>query len=166
MAMIAGTSNSKNPCTMFSTDSEDAAFSAILNEGRNLCSLRNLINEGLKSSIARIMPNSCNLAGEEICLDMLSAARSLKKLAELPASSIQVLGAEKAFFKHRGEGTPSPKHGFIFKYPGMSVTPKKKRGSVARMVASRLAMAFRADYFGRKIDTENMKLEIKRRMNQ
>ncbi|MCL4314747.1 MAG: hypothetical protein M1454_03375 [Candidatus Thermoplasmatota archaeon] len=166
LAVEKGTAKHRNPCAMFETATEDTIFSAIMKEGRNLCSLRNLVNDGLKNAISGIMPNACDLAGEEISLDMLSAAGSLKKLAELPSGSIQVMGAEKALFKHKREGSPSPKHGFIFKYPGISVIPRGKRGKVARFIASRLAIAFRADYFGRKIDTEQMKLEIKRRITQ
>ena len=156
----------KDPCTVFSLSSGDSLIDGILKEGKGLCDLRSILKERMEMEIRRLMPNSTALVGTDICMDLLSASRTLKKLAELPSGAIQVMGAEKSFFKHQSEGTPSPKHGFIYKYAGISSLSRNRRGKVCRLIASRLSMAIRADYFGRKVDVEGMKGEIKARMSQ
>lgn len=156
----------KDPCSAFQIKSEDPLIADILMKGQQLCQLRTAIREKMESEIRSIMPNSIAIAGPDICLDMISSSRSLKKLAELPSGAIQVMGAEKALFKHKSEGTPSPKHGIIYKYPGISSIGKVKRGRVCRLIASRLSFAFRADYFGRTLDVEKIKKEIAEKMAQ
>jgi nucleolar protein 56 len=98
---------------------------------------------------------------------LIARAGSLEKLATMPASSIQVMGAGEALFKHLKAGTPSPKHGLIFKHPLISGAPKKARGRIARMLAGKAAIAARVDYFsGEAVDFGDLKAkasEIKAR---
>ena len=61
------------------------------------------------------------------------------------------MGAEKALFRHiMGQG-PSPKHGLIFQAPVINQAKKKQRGKRSRMLASTLSIAFRMDYFDKKL---------------
>ncbi len=96
-----------------------------------------------------LMPRASEIAGPMLAARMLAHAGSLEKLARMPSSTIQVLGAEKALFRHlRGKGSP-PKHGLLFYHPEVSGAPKKERGKKARKLASKLAIAFRQDYYSR-----------------
>ncbi len=96
-----------------------------------------------------IAPNACEVVGPEVCAKLIAHVGSLKRLALLPASAVQILGAEKALFKHlKNKRIPPPKHGILFTHPKISSVPKKIRGKVARALAGKLAVALRADAFG------------------
>jgi len=62
-------------------------------------------------------PRLSAVAGTHVGVRLLGIVGSLKKLANMPSSTIQVLGAEKALFKHLRGNAPSPKHGVIFQHP-------------------------------------------------
>lgn len=159
---------SMDPCRLFREDAPEGdtsgMLSGILKEGKNLCDLRARLNEFVKKEIRVILPNASEIAGEDICAEMLRIAGSVKRLGSFPSSTIQVLGAEKALFKHVSSGTPPPKHGLIFKFPGITALPKKKRGKASRMIANKIAICLRADAVGRRMDLEPMKEEIRKKM--
>lgn len=160
-----------DPCRFFAligSDTEDPSLDAVLKEisreGVRMCGLRTSLTTFIGDRIGTVMPNSTVLVGPDLATEILYLGGGLKNLVRFPASTLQVLGADKAFFKHMRAGTPSPKHGVIFKYPGISSLPPKKRGRVSRTLANKLAIAIRADYFGGTVDVESMKEIIKERM--
>jgi nucleolar protein 56 len=105
--------------------------------------------EGLVGASAqRLAPNLSLLAGPILAARLISRAGGLKRLAEMPSSSIQIMGAEKALFKHLKGQAASPKHGIIYRHPAVNAAPKRLRGRVARALAGKLAIASRLDYFG------------------
>ncbi|MBI4182344.1 MAG: C/D box methylation guide ribonucleoprotein complex aNOP56 subunit, partial [Candidatus Aenigmarchaeota archaeon] len=68
-------------------------------------------------------------------------------LSKLTSSTIQVLGAEKALFRHlKGEGK-APKYGILFAHALVQQAPPEKRGKVARLIAAKLFLASKKDYF-------------------
>jgi nucleolar protein 56 len=77
----------------------------------------------------------------------MAQAGGLLPLSRLPASAIQVLGARTALFAHLKTHTPSPKHGIIFQHRRVHNAPRDTRGRVARVLAGKLAIAARLDYF-------------------
>ena len=79
---------------------------------------------------------------------LISRAGGLSRLAKMPSSRVQVMGAEKSLFKHLKGQAPSPKHGIIFRHPAVIGSAKKLRGRVARTLAAKLAIAARLDHFG------------------
>ena len=93
----------------------------------------------------QIMPNAYHLIGGKLCAKYLSLAGSLEKLSIMPASTIQVLGAEKALFKHLTIKSRPPKHGILILSHYINSLPKNKRGKMARTLAAKLAIAFKAD---------------------
>lgn len=112
--------------------------------------------EHIEAVAQRIMPNAYELVGGKLVAKYLSHAGSLEKLAEMPASTVQVLGAEKALFKHlrsKGKVKP-PKHGIILLSNYVSSLPKKLRGKMARSLAAKLAIAFKGDVAGHYIAKE------------
>ena len=63
----------------------------------------------------------------------------------MPASTTQVLGAEKALFRALKTGARPPKHGVIYQYPDVRGTPRQLRGKIARALAGKIAIAARVD---------------------
>lgn len=64
-----------------------------------------------------------------------------------PASTIQVLGAEKALFRHMKTGAKPPRHGVIVQHPLLSGAPQKMHGKIARALADKISIAVKVDYF-------------------
>lgn len=96
----------------------------------------------------------------------MSLAGGLKELAMMPASTIQVLGAEKALFRHLRTGAKPPKHGVIFQYPAINRSPWWQRGKIARALAGKLAIAARVDYFSGEYIGEELKKELEQRIQE
>lgn len=108
---------------------------------------RDSLERRLERTISQIAPNLTELAGPFLAARLISRAGGLKRLSEMPASTIQVIGAEKALFKHlRGKAT-SPKHGIIYRHPAIMGVSKNLRGKTARAIAGKLAIASRVDYY-------------------
>ncbi|MBR9680733.1 MAG: hypothetical protein GOU98_02820 [Candidatus Altiarchaeota archaeon] len=106
----------------------------------------------LEKLMKEVAPNLEKLAGANLGARLVDRAGSLKKLSEMPGSTIQVLGAEKALFKHLRKGTPPPKHGVIFQHAVINRAPRDKRGRLARTLASKMALASRIDFYSGKIN--------------
>ncbi len=117
------------------------------NCARTLQEERKRLEAYISACMDDVAPNLSEVLGELLGARLIARAGGLEKLAKLPASSIQVMGAREALFKHLREGTPSPKHGFIFRHPLVSGAPKRLRGRIARMLAGKAAIAARVDYY-------------------
>ena len=100
----------------------------------------------IEEKIKKIMPNFSYLATVKIAAQFLEHAGSLGKLASFPASTIQVLGAEKALFRHLTAKTKPPKYGILFNHPLIKRLPNKLKGKVARSLAAKLAICAKIDY--------------------
>jgi nucleolar protein 56 len=74
-------------------------------------------------------------------------AGSLQRLAMLPSGTVQLLGAEKAMFRHLREGSRPPKHGILFAHPLVHNAPPWQRGPIARALAGKICLAARADVY-------------------
>ncbi len=111
------------------------------------------IEEYLKENMQKTAPNLTNVAGYLLSARLLSIAGSLEKLASMPSSTVQVIGASNALFKHLKGKAPSPKHGVIFRHPLINSAPKKLRGKIARAVASKISLAARYDRYSGEINT-------------
>jgi len=133
-----------------------------------LFSLRDELDKYLKELVKEEMPNLYELLGHILAAKLLSAAGSMEKLAKMPASTIQLLGAEKALFRYlRSKGkTKPPKHGVIFLHPYIHRAPKKKRGKIARLLASKLAVAARMDYYTKEKKGKELKKELEEKVKE
>jgi len=126
---------------------------------RDLKKLRRDIEDEINSQIAKLMPNMSEIVGGIIAARLIEKAGSLKRLSSLPASTIQILGAEKSLFKamsrmKKGKKAKTPKHGIIFQHPFIRTLPKSLRGKMARFLASKLAIAARIDYYSGELKEE------------
>jgi len=120
------------------------------------------LNEFIQKEMRTEFPNFSEVATPIIGAKLLSEAGSKKRLCFMPASTIQVLGAEKALFAHLRKNAKSPKHGHLFNHPLLQNLPRFKRGKAARMIAGKLAIALKQDYFG----GENTSAETKKLLEE
>ncbi len=122
--------------------------------------LKNYVEETMEE----IAPTITTLTGPRLGGELIAHAGSLKKLAMMPASTIQVLGAEKSLFRHLEKGTPPPKHGYILQHPKVHRSAPEVRGKVARALANKIAIASRVDYFGKENKGKDLKAELDQRI--
>ncbi|MEM0037397.1 MAG: C/D box methylation guide ribonucleoprotein complex aNOP56 subunit [Zestosphaera sp.] len=130
----------------------------------NLYDLRDKLSEYLSQVMKEAAPNITELVGPTLGARLLSLAGSLEDLAKMPASTIQVLGAEKALFRALRTGGRPPKHGVLFQHPEIHVAPKWQRGKIARAVATKLAIAAKADYFTGRFVADKLKKDLQDRI--
>ncbi|MEM2910697.1 MAG: hypothetical protein QXO01_06520 [Nitrososphaerota archaeon] len=119
-------------------------------EGLRLMQLRKDLENYIKSLMSLEAPNLTAIAGPILGSKLLALVGGLEKLARMPASTIQVLGAEKALFRFFKTGRGAPKHGLIFQHPYVHASPKWQRGKIARALAAKISIAARIDYFSRE----------------
>ena len=94
-----------------------------------------------------VAPNLSAMAGPVLAARLVSLAGGLETLAKKPSGTVQVLGAEDALFAHLAGRGPSPKHGVIYTHEYVRNTRPEDRGSAARALAGKLAIAARIDHY-------------------
>ena len=113
----------------------------------DLFELRKTVEDHVEEQMKEEAPNISAILGAAVGARILAHAGSLKRLASMPASTIQVLGAEKALFRSLKTGSNPPKHGILFQHASVHAAPKWQRGKIARAVAGKAAIAARVDVF-------------------
>ncbi len=101
----------------------------------------------IEKTMLDICPNLTALLGAKLAAELLSHARSLQRLAFLPASTIQLLGAEQALFRFLKKQGRCPKHGVLSKHHLFAQTKKTMHGKLARLLAAAGSKAAKIDYF-------------------
>jgi nucleolar protein 56 len=109
--------------------------------------LRRILADHIESAMETVAPNIKAMLTASVGARIIAKAGSLSRLAVLPASTIQVLGAEKALFRALKTGTRPPKHGLLFQHPLIHAAPRWQRGKIARAIASKVAIAARIDVY-------------------
>jgi nucleolar protein 56 len=115
---------------------------------------RTRLEHALETAVPRHAPNLSGLLGPTLAARLIAQAGGLHRLARLPASTIQVLGAERAFFEHLRGRAPPPRHGLLFLHPTVQGAPKRLRGKLARALAGKAAIAARRDSEGAGVSEE------------
>ncbi|MFG1530328.1 MAG: ATP-binding protein, partial [Thermoplasmata archaeon] len=105
----------------------------------------------IEETLPRRAPNLSALLGPDLAARLLARAGGLARLSRLPAGTIQVLGAERAFFEHLRGRAPPPRHGLLFLHPRIQSAPRSERGKLARALAGKAAIAARLDASGAPI---------------
>lgn len=95
-----------------------------------------------------IAPNLTILVGELVGARLIAHAGTLINLAKAPASTVQILGAEKALFRALKTKHATPKYGLIFHASLIGQASPKNKGKVARVLAAKCALAVRVDALG------------------
>ena len=114
----------------------------------DLFELRKTIEEHIEEQMNKELPNITAVLGAAVGARILAHAGSLKRLSSIPASTIQILGAEKALFRSLKTGANPPKHGILFQHATVHAAPKWQRGKIARAIAGKAAIAARVDVYG------------------
>jgi len=127
-------------------------------------SARERIENYIDLRMREVAPNITNLVGPVIGARLIMHAGSLKRLASMPSGTIQLLGAEKAMFRHLKEGSKPPKHGVLFTHPMVRNAPGWQRGAIARALAAKLCLAARADTYSRNDISSLLKEQIEKRV--
>ena len=113
----------------------------------SLADARTALAKEVSARACEVMPNTSALIGGLVAARLLSHTGGLKELSRMPSSGIPVLGARTALFAHIRTKAPPPKHGIIFQHRRVHNAPREARGKVARVLAGKLAIAARLDYY-------------------
>ncbi|EPS40612.1 hypothetical protein H072_5518 [Dactylellina haptotyla CBS 200.50] len=99
----------------------------------------------LSNRMQAIAPNLTALVGELVGARLIAHAGSLMNLAKSPASTIQILGAEKALFRALKTKHDTPKYGLIYQASLIGQSTGKNKGKIARMLATKTSLGIRYD---------------------
>ncbi|XP_037577317.1 nucleolar protein 56-like [Dermacentor silvarum] len=113
----------------------------------SLVEYRKELMEYLKTKMHDIAPNLATLIGETVGARLISHAGSLTNLAKYPASTVQILGAEKALFRALKTRGNTPKYGLIFHSTYIGRAGAKNKGRISRYLANKCSLASRIDCF-------------------
>merc|ERR1712151_659290 len=127
-----------------------------------LCEYRAKLYEYLKNRMEAMAPNLTLLVGELVGARLIAYAGSLVNLAKYPASTVQVLGAEKALFRALKTRSDTPKYGLIYHASLVGQSSAKNKGKMSRMLAAKAALAVRYDALA-DADEQTMEMSINSR---
>jgi nucleolar protein 56 len=129
------------------SEKSKGALGKVAGEIEQLANTRTILAKEVSARANDVMPNTSALIGGLVAARLMSHAGGLLSLSRLPASAIQVLGARTALFAHLKTRSPCPKHGIIFQHRRVHNAPREVRGKVSRVLAGKLAIAARLDFF-------------------
>ncbi|XP_070966644.1 nucleolar protein 56 [Oncorhynchus clarkii lewisi] len=113
----------------------------------SLAAYRLELQEYLHSKMGQVAPNLAALIGDVVGARLISHAGSLTNLAKYPASTVQILGAEKALFRALKTRGNTPKYGLIFHSTFIGRAAAKNKGRISRYLANKCTIASRIDAF-------------------
>jgi nucleolar protein 56 len=131
-----------------------------------LYDLRQSMETYMDRAMEEVAPNTKALVGSLLGARLIATSGGLMNLARRPASTIQVLGAEKALFRSLKTGTRPPKHGIIFQHTLLHEAKRWQRGKIARALAGKLAIAARTDAFGRRDISSLLRADLEKRIEE
>jgi nucleolar protein 58 len=127
------------------SDSDIANIHSLCDQVIEIAAYRTQLAEYLRNRMTAIAPNLTALVGELVGARLIAHAGSLLSLAKHPASTVQILGAEKALFRALKTKHDTPKYGLIYHASLIGQAPPKLKGKMARMVATKAALSIRVD---------------------
>jgi nucleolar protein 56 len=144
------------------TEEEFAQMKALAELELSIAAAEEKLDRYLEASTKKLMPNITYLIDYKIAAELLGKAGSLAKLSMMPSGTIQLLGAEKALFKHIKFGSKPPKYGALFKLQQVGGASKFSRGRIARLYATKIAIASRADAISKNFIADKLKEQIEK----
>jgi len=136
---------------------------------KNMYELRKDIENYLNKVVPEEVPNLNALLGSILAAKLLAQAGSLEKLAKMPSSAIQLLGAEKSLFKYlKGkEGMKGPpRFGILFVHPDIQTSKRELQGRIARLLSSKLTLAARADFYSKQDISKQLLTDYKEKLSK
>jgi nucleolar protein 56 len=133
----------------------------------HLYAQRDRLLEYLDQLMEKHTPNIKAVASSTIGAKLMAIAGSLESLSRMAASTVQLLGAETALFRHlRNRRARPPKHGIIFNHLLLQRQPKHLRGKAARALADKISIASKVDYFKGEFIGDKLYKEIEDRLKE
>ena len=120
----------------------------------------------IEISMRETARNFSSLVDPVLAARLIASAGSLERLARMPASTIQLLGAEKALFRHLQKQGKSPKYGLLYNSSLIQSAPNEHKGKIARVISSKLMLAARIDYYSGRDDAEKLKKDMMDEINK
>jgi nucleolar protein 56 len=144
------------------------AIQSFAMEINRLLKLKNDLIKYLEKILKEIAPNSVEIGGTLLVAKLISKSGGLEKLARMTSNTIQLLGSERALFRslHSKGKIPSPKYGYIVTHPLVQNSPPELKGKVARVLASKLSIAVKMDYYSKEYRGEKLKQELQERIKE
>ncbi|CAH8871153.1 unnamed protein product [Trichobilharzia szidati] len=134
----------------------------------SLIERRRLTQDYLAKKLVGVAPNLSTMIGDRVSARLIAHAGSLTNLAKFPASTIQILGAEKALFRALRTHGSTPKYGLIYHSPFITRASRENKGRISRFLAAKCAIASRIDCFSEvlcDIYGKHLKQQIEDRLN-
>ena len=129
-----------------------------------LTKARGRVSKYLERVCAEIMPNLSAVAGPLLASRLIAQAGGMEKIAKMPSSTIQLLGAEKALFRHLRHQGKAPKYGVLFSHPLIQQAPKPLKGKVARLISAKLSLAAKMDFYSKKDQSKAMREDLDKKV--
>jgi nucleolar protein 56 len=136
------------------------------NEILSLDLFRVELEEHLDIVMEQVAPNLFAIVGGLIGAKLIAKAGSLRKLAFMPASRIQLLGAEKALYRFLKTGEKRPKHGLIFQWNLIRGSKPHNRGKISRVISGKIGITAKVDYFGGEFIADILSKEISEKVQE
>ncbi len=146
------------------SDADKAAVKSLAATIQSLEREKSDIEKYIDVRMREIAPNLTHLAGPLVGARLISLTGGLDRLSKLPSSTIQLLGAEKALFKHLKDNARPPKHGVIFQHPLIHRSPPWQRGKIARALAAKLSIAIKMDRHSGKFIGPELEADLAKRV--
>ncbi|KAK9475443.1 uncharacterized protein V1510DRAFT_409219 [Dipodascopsis tothii] len=134
----------------------------------SLTDYRKQLHKYLIEKMSTVAPNLSELIGEIVGARLISHAGSLTNLSKYPASTVQILGAEKALFRALKTKGNTPKYGLIYHSSFIGKAAQKNKGRISRFLANKCSIASRIDSFSDSPSTkfgEVLKQQVEERLN-
>jgi nucleolar protein 56 len=147
-------------------DDDLAQIQDICRNVLELYHVRQSLENYVDSVMEEVAPNTRAIGGSLLGARLLSLSGGLLNLAKLPASTIQILGAEKALFRSLKTKARPPKHGIIFQHPDIHDAKRWQRGKIARALAGKLSIAARVDAFKGEFMGDRLKADLDKRIEE
>jgi nucleolar protein 56 len=141
-------------------DIELSLIKKYANEILSLDDFRKELEEYLDTLMDQVAPNLFALVGGLIGAKLIAKAGSLKKLAFMPASRVQLLGAEKALYRFLKTGEKRPKHGLIFQWNQIRGSKPWNRGKISRLISGKIGISAKVDFFEGEFVADVLSKEI------
>ncbi len=125
---------------------------------------RDKLDNWIEREMGRIAPNMKAVVGSAIAARLIALAGGLREIAMKPASTVQLLGAEKALFRALKTGAKPPKHGIIYQMPELHSCSWWQRGNISRAIAGKLTIAARVDAFQGDFIGDQLRLEVEQKI--
>jgi len=151
------------------SDEDNLNINALCDQVISIHEHRLQLLEYLKNRMNAIAPNLTVMVGEQVGARLIAHAGSLINLAKHPASTVQILGAEKALFRALKTRHETPKYGLIYHASLIGQAQPKNKGKISRVLAAKTALSIRVDALGDKVTADigiENKAKVEARLRQ